>query len=566
MLALIAGNANATWREGYYDGMNGKKKEALKSAAKACVQSHQMLPYYELPTYWQYSDVYPELVDGSRRWWEMYSNNTYLIRSNQSALSSFSSNKMQREHAVPKSWWKYGGSVEYTPAYSDMWNLYPSDAQANGAKLNYPFGETDKPVFNNGCSKVGPPVPGQGGGSGYVFEPADEYKGDFARTCFYMATVYDDIHWTYSYMFTGSAYPTLITWARETLLDWARQDPVSQKEIDRNNAVEVSQGNRNPFIDFPELAEYIWGTRMSETFYVADQSGEIIVPPVTGEPEIYLPVNGESLDFGQAAVGTTKNVPLEIQGKNLTSPLSVRIVGTDKDLFSVPTSTIPAININVGNTYLLNIAYSPKTTGNHSARLLLYDGGLPDGQNIAVTLKAEALPAPTLSTLTANQAENVTSTGYTASWSTAPEVIDYYLFSRTRYNDYEESSEEMEVNGTSIVIDDATPDTKETYKVRSSRLGFISPWSNTVNVTLATAGIGNQQTAADPLIIGAVTGGFIILSDHDITGLKVYDMTGRQILVAPEAHTHEIFYLPQGIYIVTADKCPSPRKLLVTGI
>ena len=290
--AAVSLTAAAGYPEGYYNRMDGKKKEALKTAAKQCVQSHSRLEYYELPNYWQYSDVYPELVDGMKRWWDMYSDAIYLIRPGQTGKQSFSANKMQREHAVPKSWWKRSGNVEYTPAYSDMWNLYPSDAAANQAKSNYPFGETRTTKFDNGVTKVGAPKAGYGGGASTVFEPADEYKGDFARAVFYMATVYDDLTWVYDYMFVSNTYPSLVPWAVNMLLQWSRQDPVSQKEIDRNDYVEQYQGNRNPFVDFPNLAEYIWGLRTSETFIISEQENTGTTPPITGDPEITAPVNG----------------------------------------------------------------------------------------------------------------------------------------------------------------------------------------------------------------------------------------------------------------------------------
>lgn len=124
-LAFVCTSADAVYKQGYYDKMDGKKKEALKAAAKECVEWHTRLVYTDLPNYWQYSDVYPDLYDGCKRWWDMYSDNIYLIRPGQNARSSFSANKMQREHSVPKSWWKKNGDVEYTPAYSDMWNLFP---------------------------------------------------------------------------------------------------------------------------------------------------------------------------------------------------------------------------------------------------------------------------------------------------------------------------------------------------------------------------------------------------------------------------------------------------------
>lgn len=280
LFSLIS--ANADYKAGYYDDMDGTSKEQLKEAAKRCVENHTCLSYSDLPNYWKISDVYPELYDGNLRFWDMYSDNVYLILPNQTGKQAFSANQMQREHSVPKSWWKKNNDVEYTPCYSDMWNLYPSDGSANNAKSNYPFGVVATVSFDNGVTKVGTPTAETGGDAYKVFEPADEYKGDFARSIFYVATVYDGIEWGAGYdntgkpcntMFVKATYPTLTEWAVDMLLEWARKDPVSEKEIARNDAVETCQGNRNPYVDFPELAEYVWGTRTGDIFYIDSQTG-----------------------------------------------------------------------------------------------------------------------------------------------------------------------------------------------------------------------------------------------------------------------------------------------------
>lgn len=268
----------ADYSSGYYDMLEGKTREDLKAAAKESVMKHQTLKYSDLPVYWIETDIYPDLFKDAngnmcRRWWEMYSSEVYLIFPEHSAKQSFSAWKMQREHAVPKSWWKENGDVEYTSAYSDMWNLFPSDGAANQAKSNYPLGIVRDSSFDNKVTRVGVPQPQYGGGSGKVFEPADEYKGDFARAYFYVATVYDDLPWTINYMFEKNPWPTLQTWAIDMLLEWSRQDPVSDKERTRNDAVERQQGNRNPFVDFPELAEYLWGARQAQIFRISEQKG-----------------------------------------------------------------------------------------------------------------------------------------------------------------------------------------------------------------------------------------------------------------------------------------------------
>lgn len=552
LMVCVAVGASAEFKAGYYNRMNGKSGAALKTAAKECVQSHQTLEYYDLPNYWQYSDVYPELVNGCKRWWDMYSDAKYLIQRGQSGKSSFSANKMQREHSVPKSWWKLNGSVEYTPAYSDMWNLYPSDGAANQAKLNYPLGLTASTSFNNGVTKVGGAQTGYGGGSRYVFEPDDEYKGDFARAYMYVATVYDDINWVINYMYKKEAYPTLVPWAKEMLLQWCRQDPVDQKEIDRNNVVEQYQGNRNPFVDFPELAEYIWGTRTTEVFYVDQQEGSDPTPPITGDPEITAPVNGEALDFGQVAVGRSETRVLQIVGKNLTSPLSVRVTGADRAMF-VPeiTKEIPAATINQNQGYLLNITYTPAAVGQHEAKIVLYDGGLTG--SIAVTLKGEALPMPTFTTLTALQPTDLTANSYTAHWNPVAdgEIADYYVLTRTRLVDGNQETETYETGETSYVISDRDPRVAETYYVQYSRLGMLSEPSNEIYVA-AGSSVEDLYISA-PMQVFAVDGGFMIKLNGDSKPMHVYDVNGTEVMYVATPVDGDIFLLPAGVYVVISE-------------
>lgn len=546
MMAATTMAAIAGFPEGYYDRMNGKSKEALKAAAKQCVVNHTRLEYYELPNYWIYSDVYPDLYNGLKRWWEMYSKEVLLIQPWQSGTQAFSANKMQREHAIPKSWWKKNGSVEYTPAYSDMWNLYPSEPAANGAKLNYPFGETRTAEFDNGVTKVGAPKQGFGGGSPMVFEPGDEYKGDFARAIFYMATVYDDLTWVYDYMFVNNSYPSLLPWAVNMLLDWSRKDPVSQKEIDRNNVVEQYQGNRNPFIDFPNLAEYIWGLSTTETFYVDQQENSDPVPPITGDPELTAPVNGISLDFGDTAVGYGVTRVLQIKGSNMTSPLSVRVVGTNKDYFKVETTSIPAATINQNGGYLLNITYLPESTGSHEAKVSLYDGGLD--ASIAVTLRGEAKDVPSLAPLAALPATDVTDEGYTANWSAANGEADYYIVTRVRYLEGNQEAETYETGELSYRFDDRDPDIAESYTVTYMRLGIESPASNSIYVAAnGLKGIIDET----PCVVYGIEGGIIVSrGDGESGNINVYTTGGVRVLSENNVADGAFFSLDKGIYIV----------------
>lgn len=549
VFAIMTGRGAYT--EGYYDAMDGLRKEQLKGAVKKCVSAHTVLDYYGLPGEWIDTDVYPERYDGQLRWWEMYSNNIFLIRSNQNAFQSFSANKMQREHSIPKSWWKKNNNVEYTPAYTDLWNLYPSDAQANMAKSNYPFAPVRSATFDNGLTKVGQPVNGYGGSAPMAFEPGDEYKGDFARTIFYMATVYDDLPWAYGWMFIkGSQWPTLREWAYNMLLQWARQDPVSQKEIDRNNAVEKKQGNRNPFIDFPELAEYIWGLRTSQIFYL-DQQGGTVPPPISGDPELTLPVNNSALDFGQAAVGYTVSSALEIAGSGLTSDLTVSVTGADKSMFRVETKSIPNYNINTGATYLLQIFYTPESVREHTAYLALYDGGLRDEESVRVKLIGQGCAVPVLSRLTALPPTDLTPTSYRANWSLAPEVVDFYIINRTRYTPDGEETEIIQSDTNSALIEGREINVSESYTVSSVRLGLVSDPSNEIivegNASVSEVGEGETNFV---VYNGTIT----VITSEPETDIVIFDLHGRKVIDRKVTNGDTVTLPSRGLYLIVTPK------------
>lgn len=395
-------------------------------------------------------------------------------------------------------------------------------------------------------TKVGAPKAGYGGGCGNVFEPDDEYKGDFARAIFYMATVYDDLHWTYDYMFVSNTYPTLLPWAYNMLLQWSRQDPVSQKEIDRNNYVEQYQGNRNPFVDFPNLAEYIWGIRTEETFVLADQENSDPTPPITGDPEITQPVNGESLDFGQTAAGHSVSRALQITGANMTQSLSVRVVGADRANFVTDVTSIPASTINTNGGYLLNITYAPTAIGKHEAKVTLYDGGLPG--SIAVALRGEALAAPTLTALHALEPTDVTDEGYTARWEAAPGIADYYVLTRVRHLTAGDEAETYETGETGYRVADRDPAVAESYTVTYMRLGVESPVSNSVYV--AASGINDVLEQSPCRVYGEAGGLRVSRADGESGEISVYTPAGMLVLCDAEAADGAFYQLEEGIYIV----------------
>lgn len=243
--------------DGYYQNASGKTGFTLKTALHDTIKNHNVVSYDAVREFQKIIDLKP---NGTI--WDMYSDipdgtPKYTFSTSKTCGNySKEGDCWNREHSVPASWFS-----DKSPMYSDIFHLYPTDGYVNGIRSNYPFGNvcsaswtsTNGSKKGNGCSDMGY--------TGIVFEPIDAYKGDFARTYFYMATRYENLisSWS-SVMFNGTSNQVFTNWAIDLLLEWHDADPVSQKEINRNGAIFTSiQFNRNPFIDHPEFAHLIWG-------------------------------------------------------------------------------------------------------------------------------------------------------------------------------------------------------------------------------------------------------------------------------------------------------------------
>lgn len=244
---LTATSIEAQVSKDYYSSLKGKNKSALKTAIYDLIKHADVLEYGSGSGHtWDGFYTTDRLDDNSVV--DRYSNEVHYFGSKGSSVSG-----MNIEHSFPKSWW--GGSKNQ--AYQDLYNLMPCETSINSAKSNYPMGEVTNDKNGNGCTKVGT------GSNGYqLWEPADKWKGDFARGYMYMATAYQNFTWSGTQagqiLETGD-YPTLQKWAYTLYIKWAKADQVDQTEITRNNAVSAIQGNRNPYVDFPNLMEYVWG-------------------------------------------------------------------------------------------------------------------------------------------------------------------------------------------------------------------------------------------------------------------------------------------------------------------
>ena len=245
--------------DGYYNNADGKKKAALKAALHNIIQPVTVLSYGSGPNS-TWSGFYKTDRTSDNQVIDRYSYDIRYFTSTTDAVSG-----MNIEHSFPKSWW--GGSS--TPsAYKDLFNLMPCEKNINSTKSNYAMGKVTGTDKGNGCTKVGTGM--AGGKSTSLWEPADEWKGDFARDYFYMVTAYSHLTWTSNGldMLEQDDWPTLKEWAYTLFLEWAKNDPVDEIERARNDAVYKIQSNRNPFVDFPNLAEYIWGDSVDYAFSI----------------------------------------------------------------------------------------------------------------------------------------------------------------------------------------------------------------------------------------------------------------------------------------------------------
>lgn len=276
-IILISTYSLAQIPTGYYDGTTGLTGYALKSKLHDIISAKNINWHYsdltnyynqtDLDKYYDHDtsnttillDIYSEIPTGP----DAYEYTTANIIGSASAEGQ----GWNREHMMPQSTF-----YSNYPMYSDLFYVVPTDARINQLRSNYPYGiagSTTYHTFSN-SSKIGScAIPGSSY-TGRVYEPINEFKGDVARSLLYFAVRYEGKLGTFN--FNNNSNPASDTNPLDgteerafdpayinMLLQWHQQDPVSQREIDRNNAVYALQKNRNPFIDNPTWVNAIWG-------------------------------------------------------------------------------------------------------------------------------------------------------------------------------------------------------------------------------------------------------------------------------------------------------------------
>lgn len=285
LFCLMALNAKAQMPIGYYNSTKDLCGDELRQKLSTIVSTHTAISY---------SDLWGAFAQTDKRSngkiWDIYSACDFEYRDDQCGNYSAECHCYNREHSFPESWFNEG-----TPMRTDLFHVYPTDGWVNNKRGNLPYGEVNSASYTSGNgSKIGTCVyPGY---SGTVFEPIDEYKGDIARSYFYMMTAYKSRISTWnSDMLSGG---NLAEWAKNMLLEWHHNDPVSQKEIDRNEAIYAIQHNRNPFIDCPYFADAIWGDHCDFEFCldfsnIVEYEVELSIFPNPASDNIAISSNSE---------------------------------------------------------------------------------------------------------------------------------------------------------------------------------------------------------------------------------------------------------------------------------
>jgi hypothetical protein len=263
---------------GYYNGTAGLTGYALVVALHNLIKAHTSLSYTFTATAFHNTDKRP---DGNV--WDVYSDVPGGTPPYEFAFGPLGSGGSEgiaynREHSFPQSW--FGGSV--LPMYSDLWIIYPTDSKVNGERGNFPYGRVGTATWTslNG-TKLGNCVsPGYGG---TCFEPIDGYKGDLARSAFYVSSRYfnEDAGWPGS---PSANKSQMQAWAANQYLQWSLADPVTWKERVRNAAIYEYQHNRNPFVDHPEYLSAIYDSTHAAGVGPGGAAAHAMLHPATPNP------------------------------------------------------------------------------------------------------------------------------------------------------------------------------------------------------------------------------------------------------------------------------------------
>lgn len=385
----------------YYANIDGKATDSNDNLRKAlCTiisDGYTKIGYSSLPNSVYAASSNPsDFYNGSgssKTMEDIYSSYPYNSSQDGSSATTCGTG-WNKEHTVPQSW--FGKA---SPMVSDAHHVFPTDIRMNSVRSNYPYGENNA---TKSCSDYGYGHLGTSTFSGYtgqVFDPGSKedcggncYRGDIARVYFYMATRYRTTNFTNGTGGTSFTYTNgvadLTDYMKNLMLKWHREDPVSEKELKRNNAIYAHQKNRNPFVDYPCLVEYIWGDKKGETVSLSSLiSGYTGVGTDCCSSEPTLTVSSSSVTISPIATSSSTTQTFTVTGANLTGSISItKNSGSSSYITVNPTSITSGYN---GTTPITITYNAPASAGTHTATLTISStGATPVTVNITASCAA----------------------------------------------------------------------------------------------------------------------------------------------------------------------------------
>ncbi|MEH6535727.1 MAG: endonuclease [Psychroserpens sp.] len=358
---LIAGTASAQIPSGYYSSATGTGF-TLKTQLKDIIDNNndglsnefiaQDLGYSALYVTYQNSDV-DIYFENNGTILDMYSERvtqnpdnsstnlpdayeyTFGVNQDDGTMGTAEGQRYNREHTIPQSSFNSG-----SPMRNDAHFVIPSDKYVNAQRGNLPYGIVNTSLQNdeytNGTLRGDNQNSGVSAGySGDVFEPIEEFKGDIARMHFFFVTRYEDQIAGFNYvMFDGSSNQAIDQPFLDILYNWHINDPVSQREIDRNNAIFDRQDNRNPFIDNPQYVFDIWQLLLSTEEFETVENIKMYPNPANGN-EVTIQSNQDIVAEVYDILGKKVTV------QNITSnQRKLNISGLSKGMYIVKLNSI----------------------------------------------------------------------------------------------------------------------------------------------------------------------------------------------------------------------------------
>ncbi|MEI3791040.1 MULTISPECIES: endonuclease [unclassified Chryseobacterium] len=410
---LISSFAVAQAPAGYYDGTVGLTGYALKSKLHDIISEKNVNWHYgdlpnlynqtDLDKYYDHGpanttillDIYSEIPSGPDSY--EYTSASLISTSGAEGLG------YNREHVVPQSTF----NSDY-PMYSDLHFVIPTDARINQLRNNYPYGVGNSTVhytFTNSSKIANSAIPGYIY-TNRVYEPVDEFKGDVARMLLYFAVRYEGKLPSFNYStninpaidrspLDGTAERAFDPAYISMLLQWHLQDPVSQRETDRNNAIYTIQKNRNPFIDNPQWVNSIWVQTPDALAPQAPlnlnsiQSGAYFTH-LTWSPSTSSDVIGYNIYQNGILLTTTKSTSIVIDHLTPSTSYSFTVKAYDQGYLQSPDSnavTVSTSAADINSKDLFIVKYIEGTGNNKALEIVNKTGHEVDLNNYSIKVQ-----------------------------------------------------------------------------------------------------------------------------------------------------------------------------------